>query len=72
MALIIEVLVDQKDLLGGWSEIYAGSDGQPRYRSNNQLVGAGTRVTRVRNTEDANTAPSIIETKISLDLGGRK
>lgn len=47
MTLKIEVLVDMKDLIGGWSEIYLGADGQPRYRSNNGLVGTGTRVTRV-------------------------
>lgn len=47
MTLKIEVLVDQKDLLNGWSEIYLGSDGQPRYRSNSGLVGTGTRITRV-------------------------
>lgn len=47
MTLKLEVLVDAKDLIGGWSEIYLGSDGQPRYRSNNGLVGTGTRITRV-------------------------
>ena len=47
MTLKLEVLVDPKDLIGGWSEIYAGPDGQPRYRSNKALVGIGTRITRV-------------------------
>lgn len=47
MTLKLEVLVDQKDLIGGWSEIYIGADGQPRYRSNHGLIGVGTRITRV-------------------------
>lgn len=53
----LEVLVDPKDLATGWSEIYAGSDGQPRYRSNNALVGTGSRITRVSDIPDAPRDP---------------
>lgn len=49
---ILEVLVDPKDLVAGWSEVYLGGDGQPRYRSNNGLVGEGTRITRVSDVAD--------------------
>lgn len=57
MTLKLEVLVDAKDLLNGWSEIYLGSDGQPRYRSNNGLVGTGTRITRVSDAAPDNHPP---------------
>lgn len=53
----LEVLVNEKDLIGGWSEVYAGPDGQPRYRSNNGLVGTGTRITRVSDVADAPPDP---------------
>jgi hypothetical protein len=56
MTLKLEVLVNPKDLINGWSEVYAGADGQPRYRSNSGLVGTGTRITRVIDTAE-NHAP---------------
>lgn len=55
MTLKIEVLVDQKDLLNGWSEIYLGSDGQPRYRSNSGLVGTGSNVDLLYSAGDYTT-----------------
>lgn len=61
---IIEVLVDEKDLINGWREIFLGSDGQPRYHSNNTVVGSGTRITRVR---DVNTPPTYPDTTMTFD-----
>lgn len=68
MTLKLEVLVDQKDLLNGWSEIYLGADGQPRYRSNNGLVGTGTRITRVSDTSPINHPPTAGDVTITGDV----
>lgn len=67
---IMEVLVDDKDLINGWSEIYLGSDGQPRYRSNHGIVGAGTRITRVSDVPDQNTPPVAAPNTYNIKAGG--
>jgi len=50
--LILEVLVNPKDLVNGWSEVYVGKDNQPRYKSNHGLIGEGARITRVRDAAE--------------------